>query len=192
MKKCFKYSLLFFFIFFFVSCATTKKETLIVNDSAYYKALYEREINSLINSLKEKDKTIEIYKDSLIYTKALKEKSQNFGLSYSFLETSYSFSIAEIDSNGNLKHTLENKDSIPTLQKEINVEKIRERDSISQSQNIQEKSDSTNINTQNSVTDIQTKVVKKNNIKEILLFSFIGFIGGIVLTLYVKSKLKKK
>lgn len=53
-------------------------------------------------------------RDSLVKVKAPVERSESRGLLESFLETSLAWSSASVDSTGTLRHTISNKDSIPS------------------------------------------------------------------------------
>ena len=74
---------------FLFSCNTIKRSTYTKDVSLLKEQLKE----SIIKSEKISN-SLYIYKDSLTTTKALLEKSSSFGQDSSYLETSYSFSIA--------------------------------------------------------------------------------------------------
>lgn len=93
--------------FLLIGCKSSKMSVSQIDE--YKKQLLES--IEKINSLEKESNT---YKDSLLFVKGLVEKSSSFGLDSSYLETSYAKSVALINQEGKLKHTLENKDSIPS------------------------------------------------------------------------------
>lgn len=108
------YSIIFvYFIFLLVGCKTTKK----ISENKIYQELdsnYIEKIKEINNLLEKNNKETYVLQDSLIYIKGLLEKSKTIGLDSSFLETSYTWSIAKINKEGKLEHYLQNKDSIPS------------------------------------------------------------------------------
>lgn len=91
-------------LFVFSACKTKKQESKSIIDDYHsshtdiQKSKFEYLYYSLIDSLRR--------------VPAPKEKSESKGLQYSKLQTSFSISIAFIDSIGKLHHNIENKDSI--------------------------------------------------------------------------------
>lgn len=78
-------------------CFSCKSVKLNKQETTEYLSLidnYKKQIESLYNTKESLEKSLYIYKDSLIQERALKESSQSFGLDSSFLETTYAESFA--------------------------------------------------------------------------------------------------
>lgn len=85
----------------------------------------QTDYTKLVSELRERiaryERRMEIYRDSMVMVKGLLEKSSNVADSISHLETSYAKSDAAIR-GGRLHHSIENKDSIPSVVKYIFIE----------------------------------------------------------------------
>lgn len=86
-----------------VSCGCIRSASTSVRDNTSVENRHEGLYEKLYCALR----------DSVVKMKAPAEKSESLGLQRSDLETSLARSSAEIDSTGKLKHSIENKDSIP-------------------------------------------------------------------------------
>lgn len=98
-----KYLLLIVIGFLLFSCRTPKEMT---NDTFQKKVETKSE-----TSYKEKYLSL---RDSIANIPAPKESSRTYGLMDSYLFTSLANSRAWLDETGNLNHTLQNNDSVPT------------------------------------------------------------------------------
>ena len=161
-------------------CFSCKSVKLNKQETTEYLSLidnYKKQIESLYNTKESLEKSLYIYKDSLIQERALKESSQSFGLDSSFLETTYAESFACIKRNGKLFHNIKNNDSIPTK-----IIYIKEKEEINNK-------DSTNFNKQESKdsTNIQIIYKDKEIIKEVTPFwsKLKNFCIGFVSCLFV-------
>ena len=188
MKYFNKFILLCIILFLTNSCKTVKlsqKETESISDLI---SKYEKQIESLQSKQKLLEKSLYIYKDSLIQERALKEHSSSIGRDSSFLETTYATSLAKIEEDGKLFHNIQNKDSIPT--KIIYIKEHNESHS----------NDSTNINKEVVSDSTNTKIVYKDKevIKEVIPFSskikyfFIGFFCCLIFIFIIWIVLKIK
>lgn len=187
MKKFLYFIIFINIISCFVGCKTTKQ-----TENNIYKELdsnYIEKIKNIENIIKTKEKETYILQDSLIYIKGLLEKSKSIGLDSSFLETSYAWSIAKINKEGKLEHSLQNKDSIPS---KISKEKIS-------NEKIKNKVNNTNLSEkQQKIKKIYYKVTKIRTIKEKITFLeklkyiSIGTIVGIILIILILILYYKK
>ena len=194
MKKLIIYISSIVFFLLFNNCKTTKENIIQENiiqeeslDSTYIKTLLEKELK-----IKELNNYIHTYKDSLGLAKALLEKSQNIGLDSSYLETSYSFSIAKI-LNGKLFHTIENKDSVPTriIYEVINKEKESKEEFKENKQDSIQNKKNQNFNSKekNKREIIKTKSI---SIFDKIKWFALGFICNFIICFLIyKLKMKK-
>ncbi|WP_042367913.1 hypothetical protein [Bacteroides neonati] len=92
----------------------------------------QTDYTKLVSELRERiaryEKRMEVYRDSMVMVKGLLEKSSNVADSVSHLETSYAKSDAAIR-GGRLHHSIENKDSIPSVVKYVFIE-IEKTDTV--------------------------------------------------------------
>lgn len=180
------YLFLFFLFFFITSSCHSQKELVEVEKENFIEKV---ENNDSINKklIKVLNQQIIEYKDSLGFVKSLLEKSKNIiNLNdSSYLETTYAKSGAKII-DGRLEHWISNKDSIPVPIKIIK-EKIK-NDSIKNQET------KTNLNKkENNISDISKtktiiKTIKIFNLKELLIFLFIGIIIGGIITVFIFKK----
>lgn len=180
--------LIIFYSFILSGCKTLKLQQTQIEKFSNIIDKYKKEIEHLQNNQKYLEKSILIYKDSLIQERGLKENSSSIGRDSSFLETTYATSLAKILEDGSLFHNIRNKDSIPTkiiyIKNESNIEK----------------SDSTNINKNVSSDSLNIKVVYKDKeiIKEVIPFSYkikyfcIGFVSCLIILFILWIILKIK
>lgn len=158
--------------FLVVSCATTSK---VINTEEYNNSIRE-----LYNSRIISNKETVICKDSNYIIKAKSETSNNIIRDTSYLETSYAYSYAYRLSNGNIKHTLSNKDSIESIIKYVYIYKDRLIN------------DTIHINNTDTIyKDNNVEVVEyvEPTIKEKLYYMFIG--ASLLVLIYLFSRLKK-
>lgn len=170
-KNILKYSFLIILLFCLIGCKA-KKETIYISQTDSL----QKEITYLKQTISHLQKEIYIVQDSLIIVKGLNEKSTYEGKdSVSFLETSYAESFASVI-NGILKHTLQNKDSIPSQQKiEKQLIYIHETDTIFIR-------DSIYIDT-SKTTDTQQTIVEKESFLD--KFKSIFYIIAVIFIIFV-------
>lgn len=89
---------------------------------------YAKLVSELRERITRYEKRMEVYRDSMVMVKGLLEKSSNVADSASHLETSYAKSDAAIR-GGRLHHSIENKDSIPSVAKYVFIE-IEKTDTV--------------------------------------------------------------
>lgn len=106
--------------------------TLLVACSTQRVSTEQTDYTKLVSELRERiaryEKRMEVYRDSMVMVKGLLEKSSNVADSVSHLETSYAKSDAAIR-GGRLHHSIENKDSIPSVVKYVFIE-IEKTDTV--------------------------------------------------------------
>ena len=174
---------IFIILLFLTSCKSIKLSQQQVEDYKLILENYKEQVNSLENKSQTLEKSLMIYKDSLIQEKSLREHSQSFGRDSSFLETTYATSLAYLSDEG-LYHDIQNKDSIPTKIKYIYIkDESHSKDSILDNK----------VQTKDSV---RTEIIYKDKevIKEVIPFwSKMKFIGiGLLISLVVFIILKIK
>ena len=103
-----------------VACSTKKVSTEQTD--------YTKLVSELRERIARYEKRMEVYRDSMVMVKGLLEKSSNVADSVSHLETSYAKSDAAIR-GGRLHHSIENKDSIPSVVKYVFIE-IEKTDTV--------------------------------------------------------------